>query len=304
LLGIPTSGTLTNCTGLPFSTGISSKPTTLSGYGITDAASNGAVGSSGLTMNTDRLLGRTTAGGGAVEELSMGTGVATFLATPSSANLASAVTDETGSGALVFATSPVLVTPELGTPLSGVLTNCTGTASGLTAGTVTTNANLTGHITSTGNATVLGSFTSAQLATALSDETGSGAAVFGTSPTITPAAGTTSTATTGAGYMGIPQNATTTGAYTIEAADAGKHIYSTATRTITIDSNDNLALPIGTTVSFIAATGATVTIAITTDTLLLAGTGTTGSRTLGPFGMATAVKITSTSWIISGNGLT
>lgn len=60
----------------------------------------------------------------------------------------------TGSGSTVaLATSPVLVTPLLGTPTSGVLTNCTGTASGLTAGTVTTNANLTGPITSVGNAT-------------------------------------------------------------------------------------------------------------------------------------------------------
>jgi hypothetical protein len=56
----------------------------------------------------------------------LGTGVATFLATPTSANLAAAVTDETGSGALVFATSPTLVTPALGTPSSGVLTNATG----------------------------------------------------------------------------------------------------------------------------------------------------------------------------------
>jgi hypothetical protein len=56
----------------------------------------------------------------------LGTGVATFLATPSSANLAAAVTDETGTGALVFATSPTLVTPALGTPSSGVLTNATG----------------------------------------------------------------------------------------------------------------------------------------------------------------------------------
>lgn len=56
----------------------------------------------------------------------LGTNVATWLATPSSANLAAAVTDETGSGALVFATSPTLVTPALGTPASGVLTNCTG----------------------------------------------------------------------------------------------------------------------------------------------------------------------------------
>jgi hypothetical protein len=56
----------------------------------------------------------------------LGTGVATFLATPTSANLAAAVTDETGSGALVFATSPTLVTPALGTPSSATLTNATG----------------------------------------------------------------------------------------------------------------------------------------------------------------------------------
>ena len=57
---------------------------------------------------------------------SFGTGVATFLGTPSSANLAASITDETGSGSLVFATSPTLVTPALGTPASGVATNLTG----------------------------------------------------------------------------------------------------------------------------------------------------------------------------------
>jgi len=56
----------------------------------------------------------------------LGANVATFLATPSSSNLAAAVTGETGSGELVFATSPTLVTPVLGTPTSGTLTNCTG----------------------------------------------------------------------------------------------------------------------------------------------------------------------------------
>jgi hypothetical protein len=56
----------------------------------------------------------------------LGTGVATFLATPSSANLRSALTDETGTGSAVFATSPTLVTPALGTPSSAVLTNATG----------------------------------------------------------------------------------------------------------------------------------------------------------------------------------
>jgi len=57
---------------------------------------------------------------------SFGTGVATFLGTPSSANLAAAVTDETGTGSLVFATSPTFVTPILGTPTSATLTNATG----------------------------------------------------------------------------------------------------------------------------------------------------------------------------------
>jgi hypothetical protein len=56
---------------------------------------------------------------------SFGTGVATWLGTPSSSNLAAAVTDETGTGALVFANTPTLVTPVLGTPTSGNLSNCT-----------------------------------------------------------------------------------------------------------------------------------------------------------------------------------
>jgi hypothetical protein len=126
----------------------------------------------------------------------LGTGVATFLGTPSSANLLAAVTDETGTGSLVFATSPTLVTPALGTPSALVGTNITGTASGLTAGNVTTNANLTGAVTSVGNATSLGSFSSANLLGALTDETGTGSAVFATSPTlVTPILGTPTSAT-------------------------------------------------------------------------------------------------------------
>lgn len=118
------------------------------------------------------------------------------------------------------------------------------------------------------------------------------------------AAGTTSTATIGAGYMGMPQNSQSA-SFTLAASDAGKHIYMTVTgQTVTIPANGTVSFPIGTTIVFINPVSVTTTIAINTDTLILAGTGTTGSRTLAPYGMATAVKITSTSWMISGNGLT
>lgn len=121
-----------------------------------------------------------------------------------------------------------------------------------------------------------------------------------------PAEGTSLTAANGFGYMGIPQSsaAGTTGSYIIAATEAGKHIYASATRTVTIPANSSVALPVGTTIVFIAGTDATMTIAITTDTMRIVGLGTTGTRTLAPHGMATAVKVTSTLWYISGNGLT
>lgn len=111
----------------------------------------------------------------------LGTGVATFLATPSSANLAAALTDETGTGANVFATSPTLVTPILGTPTSGTLTNATGLP-------ISTGVSGLG----TGVATFLATPTSANLLAAVTDETGTGALVFATSPTIATPTITTS----------------------------------------------------------------------------------------------------------------
>ena len=84
--------------------------------------SGGPITSSGSIT----LAGTLAVANGGTGITSFGTGVATFLGTPSSANLAAAVTGETGTGALVFATSPTLVTPVLGTPTSGVATNLTG----------------------------------------------------------------------------------------------------------------------------------------------------------------------------------
>lgn len=130
-----------------------------------------------------------------------------------------------------------------------------------------------------------------------------------TNKTISGASNTiTVDGTNGVGYLNIPQNSESA-AYTLVLADAGQHILhpsaDTTARTFTIPANSSVAFPIGTAVTFINQNGAgTVTISITTDTMRLAGAGTTGSRTLAANGVATAIKVTSTEWIISGTGLT
>jgi len=110
------------------------------------------------------------------------------------------------------------------------------------------------------------------------------------------------------GFRNIPQNSQSA-AYTLVLTDSGKHILhpsaDTTARTFTIPANSSVAYAIGTAITFVNQNGAgVVTIAITTDTMRLAGAGTTGSRTLAANGVATCIKVTSTEWIISGVGLT
>ena len=124
-LGTPASGTMTNVTGLPVATGISG----------------------------------------------LGTGVATFLATPSSANLASALTDEAGSGTVAFTTSPTFVTPTLGV----------ATATSVNGTTIPSSKTL---VVTTDTLAVHAATTSAELAGVISDETGTGALVFANTPTL------------------------------------------------------------------------------------------------------------------------
>lgn len=108
------------------------------------------------------------------------------------------------------------------------------------------------------------------------------------------------------GYRLIPQNAQN-GNYTLVLGDSAKHIYKAsggAGETITIPANASVAYDIGTTVTFINQGGGDLTIAITSDTLTLSPGGTTGSVILGNNGVATAIKVTATAWIITGTNLT
>jgi hypothetical protein len=113
-------------------------------------------------------------------------------------------------------------------------------------------------------------------------------------------------ATLGVDASGIPQNSKSAN-YTTVLADANKHLlHPTADnnpRTFTIDSNANVAYPIGTCITFVNEINV-LTIAITADTLNLGGTASVGNRTLAAMGIATAMKKTATSWIINGVGLT
>lgn len=200
-------------------------------------------------------------------------GILTWIQTPSSANLAAAVTDETGSGALVFATSPTLVTPILGVATATSLNKVTVTAPATSA--TLTLADGSSLITSGGNSLTM--------------------TTTGTTNVTLPAETFT------AGYKGTPLTggAEKTSNYTLVAGDVGKSIQLGASGAVTI--NDSV-FAAGDVVVIVNNTNTAKTITTNITNAFIAGTTTDKSSvSLAAYGIASVMFTAANTCLLSGN---
>ena len=244
----------------------------------------------GLNAITGNLIANTTITGDKIG----------LTAITSNLIAASAVT-----GAKIAATTITGDKIAVGTLTGNLFLDATITGQDIAVSTIT--GNLIANATITGDKIGLNAITGNLIASGITIS----------SPTLTtpvlgtPSSGTLSSCTVdgtnSVGYLNIPINSQSANA-TLVLSDAGKAILHPSTdanaRTFTIPANSSVPYITGTAITFINMTSNVVSIAITTDTMYLGGTGTTGTRLLAQYGTATAIKMTDTTWIINGSGLT
>jgi len=227
----------------------------------------------------------------------LGTNVVGFLTTPSSSNLASAVTDGTGTGSLVFNDSPQFINPGLGTPSSGTLTNCTGLPIGGVTGLST---NVVGFLTTP---------SSSNLASAVTDGTGTGSLVFNDSPQFinpglgTPSSGTltnctglpiggvTGLSTNVVGFLTTPSSSNLASAVT-DGTGSGSLVFATSPTLVT----PSLGAASATSINISGVS--TISVNSTSDALRITQTGSGNILFLEDNG----TNETPTPFVVTGNG--
>ena len=270
-LGTPSSGTLTNCTGLPLATGVSGLlPIVNGGTNSAGPFTAGSIifsGGASFTQDNANFFWDDTN-----NRLGIGT------ATPTQGLTVNNATN-----------------PALSLQVSNVDTAVLQAAGGTVTLASTNNHSLSlATVSATNDIKFFIGVTERVRIKATTGE------LF-----ITPTAASAAQVPAGfnqAGYLNVPQNSQAA-SYTCVLDDSGKHILCATGSTYTIPANSSVNYEIGTVITFANISGGDCFIACS-DTMIFAGYATTGTRTLSTAGLATAIKVNATNWIINGSGLT